>query len=1426
MKATPPPRPVVAPAPAGGRAFPGRLIAVMLAVSLPAGDLLSPAAASAQPPPSPFDPPAVQINAPPVTAPPESFFQMISNRLTRPDTARRGRANTNDPPARPAETSATDPRRIQEELALYRSFYRKYLDIQGLPVAAHADVADLALQRTYEIVTHMLAGRPDILRAMIEQQWYLIIIGKHQQYTDMPEYRNHPDPDFINERVRGTGGNPTSFGEENLLSLPIDRYDDESIAVHEFAHAIDAILRRLEPDWSKRLRAAYDNAMQKRLWHLTYAETNPGEYWAELVQSYFDCNRTNNWNHGPIGTREALRSLDPVGYQLVHETLRIPPNRDWRYRWLQPLPMVSAPPRIGRWADLDSWYTKFTWAREFPVLGRNARPEALLHANHTLRRLFAYRHDIVKTFIAQGLKLVVLAPEETLADVPEFRRAGLSPRPGDRAAGFYPEAKLLVVLEENLLDNPGRAGGTDNQLIAVFGEAIYRVGSKRPVSSSPRAVQQYELRVKPLDETFGRRVGELHEQARAQGLWKETPAEQDPAAYWVAGLLAYFDAAGSASPGGAQRPRTREQLRAYDRGLYDLVHETMAFEERPDWRYQPYSRVPPASGAPGQRAASPRVYRARVQPHWFDHNRRFWYRNELPGNRREFILVDAEQGVRQPAFDHEAVARQIGAGVAPDRLPVEELQFSDDGQTVLLIGRTQAWRLDRATGQLRAEAVPPRSTGDLIPERRPRPTRRTGPETEITFVNRFDRPVRLFWIDEEGRRQPYGTLEPGARHVQHTYGGHVWLLTDTDGQPLAVFEASDTPATAVLDNEGATRRGPPARAARAVAGRRSATAGDRVESPDGRLTALVRDHNIFLRNAEGIETALTTDGSVERPYVHLSWSPDGRVLLAWRMQPVQIQEVYLIRSSPAQGGRAQLERRPYALPGDPFPKYELNVFHVDSGRRLRPEVDPFEHQWLRPRVYWSRDGTRFSWLQVDRGHQRLRVIEVDRETGHVRNLIDERSQTFIWTAHTESLELDLVTWLANTDELLYVSERDGWRHLYLVDMNTAESRQITRGPWVVRGIQFIDEDRRQIWFSAGGMNPDQDPYYLHYYRVNFDGTGLVALTDANGTHQIEFSPDRRFLLATWSRVDHPPVTELRRATDGARLCVLEEADLSELRAAGWTPPIPFVAKGRDGSTDIYGVIHVPKNLDPTRRYPVVESIYAGPQGFFVPKAFSPSERFSWLTEAGFVVVQIDGMGTAHRSKAFHDVCYRNLKDAGLPDRILWMQAAARQYPWMDLSRVGVFGHSAGGQNAAAAVLFHGDFYKAAVASCGCHDNRLDKASWNEQWMGYLPADQIWKTGPDNWYAASSNIENAHRLQGKLLLMVGELDSNVPPESTLRFVDALVRADKDFEFLLLPNTGHSMGGAYGQRRIRDFFQRHLGGPQPAPAMAVNAPPATP
>jgi dipeptidyl aminopeptidase/acylaminoacyl peptidase len=323
--------------------------------------------------------------------------------------------------------------------------------------------------------------------------------------------------------------------------------------------------------------------------------------------------------------------------------------------------------------------------------------------------------------------------------------------------------------------------------------------------------------------------------------------------------------------------------------------------------------------------------------------------------------------------------------------------------------------------------------------------------------------------------------------------------------------------------------------------------------------------------------------------------------------------------------------------------------------------------------------------------------------------------------------------------------------------------------------------------------------------VNFDGSSLVLLTEGDGTHTAEFSPDRKFIIDSYSRVDMPAVTELRRADDGALVCVLERGDGEELLKSGWRAPERFVAKGRDGATDIHGVIVRPTNFDPTKQYPIIENIYAGPQGAFVPKTFSALPRMLELAELGFIVVQMDGMGTSQRSKKFHDVCWKNIGDAGFPDRVLWIKAAAAKYPYMDATRVGIYGTSAGGQNALGGLLTHSDFYKAGVADCGCHDNRMDKIWWNEQWMG-------WPVGPH--YDEQSNVTMAHKLQGKLLLMVGEMDRNVDPASTLQVASALIKANKDFELLVIPGAGHGVAGSpYGKRRLQDFFVRHLHGKEP-------------
>ena len=575
-------------------------------------------------------------------------------------------------------------------------------------------------------------------------------------------------------------------------------------------------------------------------------------------------------------------------------------------------------------------------------------------------------------------------------------------------------------------------------------------------------------------------------------------------------------------------------------------------------------------------------------------------------------------------------------------------------------------------------------------------------------------------------------------------------------------------------------------------------------SPDGKWIAFIRDHNVFIREMGGDkETQLSQDGKEGNSYQAPYWAPNSKNLVSFRVEPDQVGVVHLHESSPKQGGRAKLHTRRYALPGDKFTSFELNWFDIEKNIQTKPEVGIIDFRG--PRLRWTQDGRYFRYQKIDRGHQRFRIIEIDIFTGKFRNIIDEKTETFIWTEHPKNLGVPLVNWLDDTEEIIYLSERDGWRQLYLIDVSKGKIKnQITKGEFVVRYVDWIDKEKRQIWFRASGLNKDQDPYLMHYYRVNFDGSGFTALTEGNGWHNITYSPDRSYIIDQYSRIDMAPVNELRRVSDGALVCRLEESDISELLASGWEAPEVFTASGRDGKTGIWGIVAKPKDFDPSKKYPVIEDMYAGPHDSYVPKQFSAGRRFSSYTDLGFVVVKIDGMGTANRSKAFHDVCWKNLKDAGFPDRILWHKAYAKNNPWYDISRVGIHGGSAGGQSSTGALLFHPDFYKVAVSSCGCHDNRMDKASWNEQWMGY-------PVGPH--YSESSNIDNADRLKGRLLLIVGEMDNNVPPESTLRLVDALIKANKDFDMIFQPGGGHGGGGRHGDRRRKDFFKKHLLGIEP-------------
>ena len=577
----------------------------------------------------------------------------------------------------------------------------------------------------------------------------------------------------------------------------------------------------------------------------------------------------------------------------------------------------------------------------------------------------------------------------------------------------------------------------------------------------------------------------------------------------------------------------------------------------------------------------------------------------------------------------------------------------------------------------------------------------------------------------------------------------------------------------------------------------------KVGSPDSLWVAFIKNSNVFIQSKTDskIEHQLSYDGSEGEFYSsNIVWSPNSQHLVAVKIKPAKDRTLYLLESSPSDQLQPKIQTRDYLKPGDALTQRHPSMFSLSNKEQVQIPPAIIVDQFSISMPKWWDDSRGFSFEYNQRGHQSYQIIEMNAETGKARALIDESSKTFIdYSGKKYRHDIN------DGREIIWASERDGWNHLYLYDgLSGKVKNQITKGEWVVRKVIHVDEKNRNLIFEGSGKEKGQDPYFVQYYRVNFDGSGLTALTKENANHSAVFSPDYNYFVDTYSRIDQPSVTVLRYVKDGNIIMELEKADISSLMATGWKMPEVFSAKGRDGKTDIWGMIIRPTNFDPSKKYPIIEYIYAGPHSSFVPKSFSGNPSgVAALAELGFIVVQIDGMGTSNRSKAFHDVCYQNLKDAGFPDRILWMKSAASKYPYMDLNRVGIYGTSAGGQSSAGAVLFHPEFYKVAVSSCGCHDNRMDKIWWNEQWMGKL----------GDHYAASSNTVNAAKLKGKLMLIVGELDDNVDPASTYQFVDALIKAKKDFEFIMIPGMGHSSGGEYGERKRRDYFVKHLLGVEP-------------
>jgi dipeptidyl-peptidase-4 len=771
-----------------------------------------------------------------------------------------------------------------------------------------------------------------------------------------------------------------------------------------------------------------------------------------------------------------------------------------------------------------------------------------------------------------------------------------------------------------------------------------------------------------------------------------------------------------------------------------------------------------------------------LRPFWSADGSHLAYRINGKNDELVFFKVDLRSGTKSPAFDHELLAKELakatGQNIDGKHLPLNQVEISADGQ-VRFHAMGKSWKLDAASHEVSPDDLPAQESRLLAPEEIRGRSGRSGPPSAVTIENGTDGEIEIFWVSGRDKKS-YGKIPPGDSFTQNTFSGHVWLMTKSDGEPLAALEADDTPTFA------------------RITGRIPAPPRERDGlSPDKKWRSFIRDHDVFIEPAAGGDAIAISDGGTEEDGFNgpLKWSPDSKKIVAFRTKHVASRQITIVQSSPPDQLQPKLKTIDYIKPGDPIEQPMPHLFEIENRKDTTIDNALFNNPWEINNVSWAADSSEFSFVYNQRGHQVMRIIRVRADSGEARKIHEETSKTFI-----DYSQKFYIHELPETREILWASERDGYNHLNLLDAVSGEiKKQITQGKWNVREVVEVDEKKRQLLLKVMGVT-GQDPYHTHFVRMGFDGSNFTRLTTSDGNHGIKFSPDGKFIIDTWSRVDQPPVTELRRADDGGLIAELGRGDDSALQKTGWSRPERFVAKGRDGETDIYGVIVRPTNFDPSKKYPVVEDIYAGPHDFFAPKNYSAWSGTNAMAELGFIIVKMDGMGTNWRSRAFHDMCWKNLSDSGFPDRIAWIKAAAASRPWMDLTRVGIYGGSAGGQSTLAGLLHHGDFYKVGVADCGCHDNRMDKIWWNEAWMGW-PVDDS--------YAENSNVTHASKLTGKLMLVVGELDTNVDPASTAQVVNALQKAGKNFDFLPVMNAGHGAAETpYGKYRRAEFLTRNL------------------
>ncbi|MCQ3804420.1 MAG: DPP IV N-terminal domain-containing protein [bacterium] len=626
-------------------------------------------------------------------------------------------------------------------------------------------------------------------------------------------------------------------------------------------------------------------------------------------------------------------------------------------------------------------------------------------------------------------------------------------------------------------------------------------------------------------------------------------------------------------------------------------------------------------------------------------------------------------------------------------------------------------------------------------------------------------------------------------------------------------------------------------------------------SPSGRYEArTVAGNLVLIDHIEGSSTPLTDDAEPAHGYgsspegrnsavtdrlgkretpPRVVWSPDERNLLTHRLDERRVQKLHLWQGAPRDGSlRPRVHSYRQALPDDAeLPLAQLVVFEVETSKRVDLQWRPLESSFLTPielnHVWWASGGDTVFFLDWDRDRRSVRLVSADPSTGECNVMVEERSET--------PIDLNAVyygapnVWVAkDRREIIWYSARSGFGHLYLLDGRGDPIRQLTGGQWLVTDLVRVDEKTRTAFFMGTGREPSRDPYYHHLYAVSLDGGEPVLLTPEEAEHGewppwVDFSPDGRYFVDRFSRIDQPPRTVLRRST-GELVAQVTETDVSALRATGWRYPERFTAKASDGQTDLYGMIVLPHDFDPARKYPVIESIYPGPQATRTPRGFTDvvGESTRCLAELGFVVFTVDGRGTPGRSRAFLDAGYgRSAEAEVLADHVAVLTQLAEERPYLDLDRVGIYGHSAGGYAAVRAMLEYPQVYRVGVASAGNHDQALTNVTWGERWIGPV--------GGPGW-DTQANRTLAGNLQGKLLLVTGDLDDNVNPAATMQLVDALIAANRDFDLLVLPNRNHDFAGTWGTwsedpyftRRRWDYFVEHLMGEQPPPGYQVGVP----